>query len=115
MASACTLPWVKRFVGQAFERSVVGFVVNLRLLRIGFIRLLLALVPAATHALRVSADSRQADGECKKHNCRCATFHVLTFTRAPRQHNRVQLGQSLDQIVDRVCPPTSPGPLVVTS
>jgi hypothetical protein len=44
--------------------------------------------------LRVSADRRQADGECKKH--------------APRQQDRAQLGQSIDQIVDRIRPPAKP-------
>ena len=88
MASACPLPRVWfGFVGHAFERSVVGFVVSLGLLRIGLLRLLLMFVPAttsaATHALRVSADRRQADGECKKHNCRCAGSHVCTRNRAP--------------------------------
>jgi hypothetical protein len=42
-------------------------------------------VPAshATHALRVSADRRQADGECESHNCRCAAFHVRTANPRP--------------------------------
>ena len=82
IASACTLPRVWfGFVGQAFERSVVGFVVWLGLLRIG-ISLLLMFVPT-THALRLSADRHQADGECKKHNCRCAAFHVRTCSPGP--------------------------------
>jgi hypothetical protein len=114
MASACALPRVRfGFVRQAFERSVVGFVVSLGLFRPGLIRLLLVFVATshAAHALSVSADRRQADSECKKHNCRCAAFHVRTpVTRAPRQQDRVQLGQSIDQIVDRICPPGSAEP-----
>jgi hypothetical protein len=57
--SACALPRVGfGLVGHTFERSVVGFLVSLGLLRLGLIRLLLVFVTAAAHALRVSADRR---------------------------------------------------------
>jgi len=57
--SACTLPRVWfGFVGHTFERSIVGFLVSLGLLRLGLIRLLLVFVTATAHALRVSADRR---------------------------------------------------------
>jgi hypothetical protein len=99
--SACTLPRIRfGFVGYAFERSVVGLVIGLGLLRLRLIRLLLVFVTAAAHAhaLRVSNDRRQAGGECKKHNnCRYAAFHVRT--RKPRPQDQVPLGQSIDQIV----------------
>jgi hypothetical protein len=93
-ASACALPRVWfGFIGHAFERSVVGFVVSLGLLRIGLIRLLLMFVPATTpaaHALRVSTDHRQADSECKKrNNCRCAAFHVRTLARSVAARERL--------------------------
>jgi hypothetical protein len=86
MGSACPLPRVRfGFVGQAFERSVVGFVVGLGLFWPGLIRLLLVFVASArtAHALSVSADRRQADSGCKKHNCRCAAFHVRTCNSRP--------------------------------
>jgi|ERR1700720_1805829 len=86
IALARTLPRVWfGFVGHVFERSIVGFVVRLPLLRIGLIRLLLMFVPAAgaAYPLRLSADRRQADGECKKDNCRCAAFHVRTRNLRP--------------------------------
>jgi len=85
VASACALPRVIRFIRQAFDRSVVGFVVSLGLLRICLIRLLLVFVPTAeaAHALRVSADRHQAEGGCKDHNCRFAPFHVLTCNLRP--------------------------------
>src|SRR4029077_10125503 len=87
IASARALPRIRfGFVGQAFDRSFVGSVVSLGLLRIGLIRLLLMFVPAAhvaTNALRLSADRRRADGECKKHNCRCAAFHVRVYNPRP--------------------------------
>ena len=60
-----------------------------------------------THALRVGADGRKADGECKKYNCGCATtFHLRT--RNWLRANRVQLGQSIGQIVDRIYPSQFP-------
>lgn len=83
IALACTLPGVGfGFVGHAFERCTVGFVVSLPLLRIALTRLFLMLVPT-THALRVSADRPHADGESKKHDCGYA-FHVRT--RNPASH-----------------------------
>ena len=65
VASARTLPRVVWFIRQTFERSPVGFLVSLLLLRVGLIRFLLVLLmPAAeaTHALRVGIDRRQSDG-----------------------------------------------------
>ena len=65
VASPCTLPRVVWFVRQTFDRSLVGFLVSLRLLRVGLIRFLLVLLmPAAeaAHALRVGSDRRQSDG-----------------------------------------------------
>src|SRR6516165_557563 len=58
-SSACALPRVRfGFVGHTFERSIVGFLVSLGLLRLGLICLLLMFVTAAAHALRAGADRR---------------------------------------------------------
>src|SRR6516225_2861098 len=58
-SSACALPRVRfGFVGHTFERSIVGFLVSLGLLRLGLIGLLLMFVTAAAHALRAGADRR---------------------------------------------------------
>ena len=99
IGSARTLPRIGfGFVRHAFERGIVGFVVSLGLLRVGLIRLLLMFVPAAhaaTRALRLSADRRQADDERKKDNCRCAVFHVRARKPAPKA-----AGSSLIRTVD---------------
>jgi hypothetical protein len=42
--SARAVPRIERFVRQALERGVISFVVGLRLLRVGLVRLLLMLL-----------------------------------------------------------------------